>query len=97
MASKFRMTDFVTDLSNYKFLFDLLSFKHNASFVSRLPTIRRQKGGHSPMARRGLQSGDVANSSENVRSSGNLATEEPSHGDSTSTIKRNSDGKFPHF
>ncbi|EEB18122.1 potassium channel kcnq, putative [Pediculus humanus corporis] len=56
------------------------SFKHNASFVSRLPTIRRHKSTsfHSPLTKgaAGLtrNSGDVRASSDNLGTSGNVQT-----------------------
>ncbi|KAG8229659.1 hypothetical protein J437_LFUL008592 [Ladona fulva] len=76
------------------------SFKHNASFVSRLPTIRRHKSLHSPSLAKSRYS-EMNTSSENVGAleppppinssySEDSVAKETSE---TSLSKRNSDGK----
>ncbi|KAL0268545.1 UNVERIFIED_CONTAM: hypothetical protein PYX00_010447 [Menopon gallinae] len=76
------------------------SFKHNASFVSRLPTIRRHKSTsfHSPLtkgASLSRNSGDVRSSSDNLGATINIRTLNGSHSEDsvaeTALSKKNSD------
>ncbi|KAK6619401.1 hypothetical protein RUM43_012158 [Polyplax serrata] len=78
------------------------SFKHNASFVSRLPTIRRHKSTsfHSPLTKgAGLNrnSGEVRASSDNLGGSTTVQTLNGSHSEDsvaeTALSKKNSDGE----
>nr|QTA73544.1 potassium voltage-gated channel protein KCNQ [Scolopendra subspinipes] len=73
------------------------SFKHNTSFVSRFPTIRRQKQTslHSPIVRGRF--GEISASTENISNRVNANTSDDSVAKETSEgslTKRGSDGEY---